>query len=434
MPPPAALITPTTILPAGPAEGGRTVSRWWDVVISGAGPAGSRAAELFAARGARVLFLDPRAPWEKPCGGGLTAAALRNTPELYEVTATGAAVREILAMAPCGASVVVPLRQPFAVVSRRTLSEWGLERAQKAGALFRRAGIESALELSDGWEVTDTAGKVHRARWLIAADGAASRLRRQLAPRLRPELAPTRVGYPTKGVPCGRAVFYFLPVAEGYVWDFPRPDHHSVGIGVAPGTYRRDALDGALQQYQAAETGISGAVLRHGAAIATAKWASGRFADLAGFRFALLGDAAGLANPLTGEGIDYALRSAKLAVETFDDALGFSLYPDAVRRAFKREIARALLIRRWLYRPGVADRLIVGARRSPRAALLLMALADAINEHGSLRSAVLRALSGDAPDQEATRAACDCPDGRNGCAPSSEAGKESGSDQLTLQR
>ena len=45
-----------------------------DVLIAGAGPAGSRAAELLARRGATVVLLDPRAPWEKPCGGGLTAA------------------------------------------------------------------------------------------------------------------------------------------------------------------------------------------------------------------------------------------------------------------------------------------------------------------------------------------------------------------------
>ena len=84
------------------------MSATWDVVVSGAGPAGSRAAELLAARGASVLLLDPRAPWEKPCGGGLTAAALRHTPELHELDAETQVVREILAAAPGGASVVVP--------------------------------------------------------------------------------------------------------------------------------------------------------------------------------------------------------------------------------------------------------------------------------------------------------------------------------------
>lgn len=63
----------------GPAPGP------WDVAVVGAGPAGSRCAELLAHRGVGVLLLDPKAPWEKPCGGGLTAAALAHTPELHEL-------------------------------------------------------------------------------------------------------------------------------------------------------------------------------------------------------------------------------------------------------------------------------------------------------------------------------------------------------------
>lgn len=393
------------------------MARVWDVLVAGAGPAGSRAAELLAARGAGVLLLDPKAPWEKPCGGGLTAAALSNTPELAELAPASVPVYEVLAMAPGGASVVVPLRSPYAVVSRTTLSRWGLERARRVGAEFHQAGAQAVVRGSAAWEVTDSTGRTHLARWLLAADGATSRLRRQLAPRLKPELAPTRVAYTPSGVAPGRAVFYFLPIAEGYVWDFPRTDHHSVGIGVAPGTFARDALDGALQQYRAAEAGEDGAVRQAGAVIATANWTRGAFSDLAGPGFALLGDAAGLADPATGEGIDYALRSAQLAVASFDETRGFSGYPAAARRAFAPEIARALRIRRWLYRPGIADWLIARARRSPRLALVLMALADAINEHGLLRGALARAAFSRAADLRAAEAVCACPDGCGASAP-----------------
>lgn len=392
----------------------------WDVVVAGAGPAGSRAAELFAARGARVLLLDPMAPWEKPCGGGLTAAALRNTPELHELDSMTHPVTEILAVAPGGASVVVPLRTQYRVVSRVTLSRWGLERAQRAGARFVSAGVQSAERGGGGWKIADTAGVVHTGRWLVAADGATSRLRKVLAPGLKPELAPTRVAYPQNGSPPGRAIFFFLPAAQGYIWDFPRPDHHSVGIGVAPGTFRRDALDGALAQYRVAEAGEIHAADQAGAGavIATSHWLSGRFADLGGPDYALLGDAAGLADPATGEGIDYALRSAALAVASFGERRGFAAYPEAARQSLQREMERAMLVRKWLYRPAVADRLIRGARRSPRLALALMSLADAINEHGSLRAALWRAAFSSAPDRDAALAGCGCPEGNGGaCAP-----------------
>lgn len=383
----------------------------WDIVVVGAGPAGSRAAELFARAKKSVLLLDPKAPWEKPCGGGLTAAALHHTPELRELAPEALAVRELLVVGPRGSSVVIPIRHPYLVVSRLRLAQWGLERARAAGVRFVSAWARE-IERQDGvWRIADSLGDEHHARWLLAADGATSRLRLRLAPGLRPELAPTRVSYPGQGAPDGRAVFAFLPVAQGYLWDFPRPGHHSVGIGVAPGTFARPDLDGALAQYRMAEVGEDRSVDERGAVIATSNWEQGRFRDLAGPGFALLGDAAGLADPATGEGIDYALRSAALAAASFDESRGFEGYPAAARRAFRKEMRRARLIRGWLYRPGLVERLVHRARRSPRAALLLMSLADAVNEHGPLSNALFRAMRRRPDDREASVQVCQCPDG-----------------------
>lgn len=388
------------------------MSEKWDLIVAGAGPAGSRLAELLAGTGMRVLLLDPRAPWEKPCGGGLTGAALVNTPELRELTGQAETIREVLTIAPGGTSVVVPLRQPYLVVSRLALATWGMERATAAGAVLRPVALTELARAPDGWTVTDSAGGVYRARWLVGADGAASRVRSRVAPGFVPELAPTRVAYPAHGAPPGRAVFQFLPRAKGYIWDFPRQGHHSVGIGVAPRTFRRPALDDALGQYQAAESGEPEIRDPHrGAVIATSEWIKGGFSDLGGRDFALLGDAAGLADPATGEGIDYALRSAALAAQVFSSMAGFRGYPAAARRAFGREMRRARMVRRWLYHPALADQLIRRARRSPRVALLLMALSDSLNEHGSISQALWRAMRGNLKELHAARLVCECPDG-----------------------
>lgn len=389
----------------------------WDFAVVGAGPAGSRAAELLARRGASVVLLDPKAPWEKPCGGGLTASVLRHTPELAELGDVGQTVREVEVVAPCGASVVVPVRTPYLVVNRLTLSLWGLERAQSAGATFLRTAVLHVERSKGEWVLEDSVGGAHRARWLVAADGAASRLRRQLAPLLRPELAPTRVVYPSNGTSPHRAVFRFFSAADGYLWDFPRPDRHSVGVGVAPGTFARAALDGALLQYRLAETGVDAQADSAGAVIATSLWQSGRVTDLGERDYALLGDAAGLADPATGEGIDYALRSAAIAAESFSESEGFTRYPSRLSRALHREMWRGRLVRKWLFHPGAADALVRRARQSPRGALLLMALVDAINEHGSLRRAVARALWPGRSDASAAEVVCDCPDGADASAP-----------------
>lgn len=381
----------------------------WDVIVVGAGPGGSRAAELLAKRNLRVVMLDPKVPWEKPCGGGLTAAALQHVPQLRELDAVTHEVREVLVVAPSGASIRVPLRQPFRVVSRLDLGRWGLRRAEAAGVTFVSASVrELSRQPGAGWRVIDGDGAVYRAQWLVGADGATSRVRVLVAPGLRPELAPTRVDYPLDGVAPGRAVIRFLPNADGYLWDFPRPGHHSIGVGVAPGTFGRRELDGVIQQHELAEAGRpSVATRRRGAVIATSLWSSGSYADLGGADYALVGDAAGLADPATGEGIDYALRSGAILAESWQPRSGFTSYPRMLRGSLDREVRRARFAR-WALAPHSTERLVRLARWSARGALLLAALVDALNEHSSIRSALWRVIRADPVDRQLGRQVCDC--------------------------
>ncbi|MFQ5747465.1 MAG: NAD(P)/FAD-dependent oxidoreductase [Gemmatimonadota bacterium] len=382
-----------------------------DLLVVGAGPGGARAAELLAERGLRVALLDPRAPWEKPCGGGLTAAALRHTPELRELSSESVTIRELQVVASNGSSLIVPLRRPYEVVSRLELSRWGLDRALAAGVRFHPVAARAIRRAAGFWFVTDSAGRLHRARWLIGADGATSPIRSRLAPGLRPELAPTRVAYATGRPKDGRAAFFFLRRAEGYLWDFPRNGHRSVGIGVAPRSFSRRDLDEAIEHYRLAEVGEAPSLDVRGAVIATSDWRSGHFEDLGGLDYALVGDAAGLADPATGEGIDYALRSAALAADTFGEDDGFDAYPAAAQEAFAEEFRRSLTVRHWLYHPRLADGLVSRAYGSDRLSMLLAALVDAVNEHGPLREAIGRSL-GPKPGWLHAPAVCDCDSGR----------------------
>lgn len=359
------------------------MSRTWDFLVAGAGPAGARAAELLARRGADVLLLDPKAPWEKPCGGGLSAAALAHTPELAELRDQWELVHELLVVSPSGACATVPLSRPFAVVSRQALSRWGLERATGAGARFEREAVRSVKRVNGEWRVADRGGRSFRARWLVGADGAASRLRGWLAPDLRPELAPTRVAYPAVGAPPGAAVLLLLPSSKGYLWDFPRADHHSVGVALAPGVFGREVLDRMIEAYGCGGELDATRWSWCGAAVPTRRWYGGRFPHLGSNDYALLGDAAGLADPLTEEGIDYALQSAALAAAAFDQGVGFRRYPRAMRRALRPDTLRWRLTD-LLYRPAVVERLVQRAGRWWMEGRVVTALMDALNEHLSL--------------------------------------------------
>ncbi len=366
---------------------GRRRVRVAEIGVVGAGPAGARAAELLADLGADVLCFDPRAPWEKPCGGGLPAAAFRNIPELVEIRALSREIRKLRLQSGNEAGIVLPLREPLYVIARRRLGSWQLDRARRAGAELIRSKIVGIEPANRGWRLRDDSGGDYRVRHLVGADGAASRVRRVVAPNLRPELAPTRVTYPRSSALLApdEILFAFFDGAPGYLWDFPRTDHHSVGAAVMPGTWRRARIDAELLRYLAVD-GNGNGNSRHGleiagAAVATARWLGGEYALIGGTDHALLGDAAGLADPATGEGIENALRSAAFLAESYARRGDFARYPDAARSVLEPEFRTMRTVRQVLYRRRFAERTIGIARRWRWAERVLRVLVDRCNEH-----------------------------------------------------
>src|SRR5689334_25420273 len=108
-------------------------SMHYDVLIIGAGPAGSFAAELLARQGAKVALFDGRPPGEpKACGGGVTAKALKAWPSLLD--AVGRTINELDLYSPAGKRLHLKLDEPFAVYSRVAFDGYLRERARQARA------------------------------------------------------------------------------------------------------------------------------------------------------------------------------------------------------------------------------------------------------------------------------------------------------------
>ena len=353
-----------------------------EIGIIGAGPAGARAAELLAGAGAEVVLLDPKAPWEKPCGGGITAGTFREVPELAELEPLARSVGEVRLEAP-GHAIRIPLEAPLSVVPRVELSRWQLRRATSAGAEFLPRKVRTVGCLNGEWRLGLTGGDDEvRVRRLVGADGAASRVRRILRPGFRPRLAPTRVAYPGIG-PHGddAALFRFVPGMDGYVWDFPRPDHRSVGAGVSGGEASRDVMDDAVDGYWAEATGgqLNGAS-RTGAVIGTA----GRphaWTDVGDVDWALLGDAAGFADPVTGEGIRNGLRSAACLADAYRSDGTFASYPARAEATLERGFRLSRWIHACLYDGKAAAWLVGAAAGSRTLEALVAAVSNAGNEH-----------------------------------------------------
>lgn len=351
----------------------------FDVLIIGAGPAGSFAAELLARGGLRVALFDGRPEGEpKACGGGVTAKALKAWPHLLD--AVGRTVDELDLYSPSGKRLHLKLGEPFAIYSRTAFDSYLRDRARDAGAkvFFEKISAAAVSKSDDGWKLTVPIKEDGRQEWLgkflIGADGASSAIGKKLAGALPPSDMEVAFGYRTPLPVNGESptVVAFLPGWVGYAWAFPRPDHISFGIATTQEAFEHKALDQLLWQFMIGyyrqredpkvalwsdskepraaiiQQELQASAERYAARIpglAATSWDTRR---ASGEGWALLGDAAGFADPVTGEGIYYALRSAELFAEAFLEGRPEE-YEQRWREDFGGELRRASQMRRRFY-------------------------------------------------------------------------------------
>jgi menaquinone-9 beta-reductase len=322
----------------------------WDVVVVGAGPAGSAAAlgALAHDPSARVLLLD-RAdfPRDKPCGDGIAPHVLDvlATVGCEDVVAGWTPVRR-LRLSRAQAQVEGEMRRAAYVVPRAVFDARLVERAVAAGAVLRRHRVRDVVARADGVEVD---GQL-RASVLVAADGAHSAVRTSLGlgPTGRSALA-LRGYAPTSPDRAGRQVIVFGSERRpSYAWSFDRGDGLSnVGYGelVRPGRAltRSRLLERLDELLPGAGTGAGG---WRGHPLPLSGW---RWRQPDG-RVLLVGDAAGLVNPMSGEGIYYAVATGVGA-----GAVARSGSPSTAGQRHRRAVGG--LLARHLRHTAVASRL-----------------------------------------------------------------------------
>ena len=348
----------------------------FDLLIVGAGPAGSFAAELLARAGAKVALFDGRPEGEpKPCGGGVTAKALKAWPQL--LNAVGRTISELDLYSPSSKRLHLTLEEPFAIYSRIAFDCYLRDRARDAGAhiISEKISARKAKKTDSGWSVRNDAGSEWTGAFLIGAEGANSGLAKMLAGPLPPSDMEVAFGYraPLPANNIAPTVVAFLPGWVGYAWAFPRPDHISFGIATTQDAFKHEPLDDLLWQFMIgyyqqcdgekvkfwqSETAAPVRARIHKHLRATAERYAARIPGLAaktwdsrktcGDDWALLGDAAGFADPVTGEGIYYALRSAELFAESYLNGAPLS-YEKRWREDFGAELRRAAQMRRRFY-------------------------------------------------------------------------------------
>ena len=348
----------------------------FDVLIVGAGPAGSFAAELLARGGAKVALFDGRPEGTpKACGGGVTAKALKAWPQL--LNAAGRTINELDLYSPSGKKLHLKLDEPFAIYSRVVFDSYLRDRARDAGThvFSQKISARKAKRLETGWRLRSEDGDEWTGALLAGADGANSGIGKMLAGPLPASDMEVAFGYraPLPSNEIAPTVVAFLPRWVGYAWAFPRPDHISFGIATTQDAFEHQPLDDLLWRFMVGyyreregarvkfwqdddENAESKRVRKH--LSDTAERYAARIPGLAaktwedrrvcGDDWALLGDAAGFADPVTGEGIYYALRSAELFADAYLDGRA-STYETLWREDFGADLARAAQMRRRFY-------------------------------------------------------------------------------------
>jgi flavin-dependent dehydrogenase len=362
--------------------------------IVGGGPAGAYAAWQAAEQGHDVTFFDHRAPWEKPCGGGITVKAQDEFPWIGEIESQSRAVTEFRFRSPTDREVEFGCPRPTLIFARAEFDEAVRSRARAAGAKQLGLKVQSVERARGGW-LMDAQGERFEVDFLVGADGAVSKVRETVAPEFPAFVNSIAAGFfiPAR---LDKVETKFFSDARGYLWFFPRPDHLSVGLclwggetgGSAGRETRQRLLDLLATYYPNLDPDLGKG---YGAFIPTimnpACWRVPR----GGRDWALVGDAGGFVDAITGEGIFYALRSAR----AWSRALAAGMpetYDRQWRTEFGDELAKASALVHRFYHPRFIERVIGFGSKSASVRRLLSDLVMGTQSYVTLRRRLQREI------------------------------------------
>lgn len=326
------------------------------VIIVGAGPAGTQVARCLAEAGVDTIIIEREIlPRYKACGGAVSQKALDllaedPSPELMPVERVA---RRVTFRHPGEKPVSRTCLHPgITLVMRDSFDHFLAKAATSSGARLHEGETVTEIRIFPNAVLVSTDVREYRAEVIVGADGVNGVVARSQGVRSRRTGAALEVELqvPPSEVSDGIILDYGV-VPGGYSWVFPKEKHLSVGTGSLSGG--RIPLRGILDDYFA-QLGLQEHA--RGAAVHGHSVPTGITRPLAGHRFLLVGDAAGLADPLTGEGIFYALRSSQLASQVITDAVkrgdpSLTPYAGLIRTELEGELKAAgrimQLFTRW---------------------------------------------------------------------------------------
>jgi flavin-dependent dehydrogenase len=316
-----------------------------DISIVGGGPAGALCGERLANAGFHVTIFDERLAWEKPCGGGLTHKAIEAYPFLLEANQPKKIVRTAELISSRGHRARFEMSKPIVIYARKVLNGLLLDRAEAAGCrtvCSRVTGVDTS-----GEKVRFVSGGEEQlSDFVVLAGGARNSLLPETTALGASDLEIT-LGY---FVPTEEDIIKvkFLKQFEGYLWSFPRADHLSVGICGKMGQSSSQQLRRHLEDFVSEEKIPLKDAKFYSHVLPSPQAQTIRRRRIVGRNWAMAGDAAACVDPVTGEGLYYALRSGDLLAQALIENQP-QAYPERLRGAFSEDLEFAATLARKLF-------------------------------------------------------------------------------------
>ena len=320
----------------------------WDAIVVGSGPAGAIAAFELARNGRRTIVIEKeRLPRYKTCGGGLVRRSIDSLP----FSITGAVERQICRIEVTNNfehRIVIEKTEPLVLMSMRSeLDHFLMQQAIQEGVeILEQVRVTDVSESESGVECRTSAG-TFQSSFLIGADGANSIVAKSLgykAPVCGVALEVEVSIRNSAAVNMNQIDFDFNVLPHGYGWVFPKASHLSCGVFTMHRSVPeiRQYYDAYITRKQFAKDISDAKLSGH---LIPLRPVSSRLHTK---RCLLAGDAGGLADPLTGEGISFALRSGRLAAQAvLQNRL--QKYSEDVRKSLAAEVRLAYFLAKILY-------------------------------------------------------------------------------------